>query len=62
MSDHQSAYLFGILFKELAKEPLDRKKLARKLWKMSRNYDFCDDEMDCDKALVALGIDPESEP
>ena len=48
----------------LASNPSDEhKKIARKVWAMSREYDFCDDEMYCDRALHKLdlarkGVDP----
>lgn len=67
MSDHSSAYIFGRVFELIAKEvpPGPRRgRIARKFWKMSREFDFSDDEMHADRALVSLrlarkGVDPD---
>lgn len=64
MSDHASAELFGFIFNELAKPDCDPTKLAKKLWKRHFDYDYCDDEMQADKALIKFGfakkaVDPE---
>lgn len=57
MADRTSAEIFGKLFKELAKPgDLDRRKLARLLWKERGNYDFSEYQMDADKALITLGF------
>lgn len=65
MSDRFASSIFGQIFKKLGSDPTPQhKKWAAELWKMSREYDFSDCQMECDKALVKLdlarkGIDPE---
>jgi hypothetical protein len=57
MADRTSAYLFGEIFKELAKdEPIDRAAFARRLWKMAGDFDFAWYQMYCDEALIKLGL------
>ena len=59
MADRTSAALFGELFEWCADADIGeraRKKLAAQLWSMSRGYDFDDCQMDCDDALVELGL------
>lgn len=57
MSDRSSAEVFGITFEELAKNPDPRnKRLAKKIYKLTKNYDFSAYQMDCDNALVVLGL------
>lgn len=47
-----------MMFEYLAKQPpsADRTKTARKFWKASREYDFSDYQLYCDKALLELGL------
>jgi hypothetical protein len=66
MSDRTAAALFKDIFEMLAQWPAGpmRDDLARRLWKMQRDYDFSPDQMGCDDALAALdlarrGIDPD---
>jgi hypothetical protein len=58
MADRSSAAIFSLVFTELAKleQTPQVKKLVRKLWKESGNYDFSDCQMECDKVLVKLGL------
>ena len=58
MADRTSAALFAMIFNLLAKEqePLDRKAAARDLWKESFKYDFSPYQMECDSALIKLGL------
>lgn len=65
MADRTSAELFGTFFELLAKNPTEEhRQMALEVYRKSRNYDFMDYQMDCDDALVTLGlarkkIDPE---
>lgn len=57
MADRSSARAFGLVFKHLADEPLERDKaLARKLMRELDAFDFSPDQMGCDRALIALGV------
>lgn len=58
MADRDSAYIFGRVFEMIdALVPeSEKREAARKFWKMSREFDFSDDDMHADKALVALGL------
>lgn len=57
MADRTSAGIFGDIFKELAKdEPIDRVAFAKKVWEWSQGYDFSEYQMDCDDALLKLGL------
>lgn len=57
MSNRSSAEVFARIFERLAEDPDERnKKLAQDLWDMSRGYDFHPIQMDCDDALVKLGL------
>jgi hypothetical protein len=62
MGDSSGAYLFGMLFDRLAKEPDDdrRKKLVQFFWKEAGSHDFSDCEMECDDSLVKLGLAKEN--
>lgn len=55
MADRTSAELFGFMFTELASLP-GTADLVKKLWRRSREYDFSDYQMNCDDALIALGL------
>lgn len=57
MADRTSAEIFGLLFEKLAKRPQKEvRTLARWAWKLAGAYDFDDCQMDCDKALIKLGL------
>lgn len=57
MADRTSAAIFGEIFERLAKLPDNRNKaMAKWLWKKAGSYDFCDEQMGCDKALIRLGL------
>lgn len=66
MSDRTSAEIFGNVFvlvardTTLAKNPKGRNSLALQLWEMSKGYDFGPSQMDCDEALIGLGLARES--
>jgi hypothetical protein len=64
MGDHHSAYLFGQLFRELAKEDFDKQKFAALMWEEMKDLDFHWAEMRADEALQRFGyarkrVDPE---
>jgi hypothetical protein len=59
MSDKSSAYIFAAVFEMIAKELPSgprRKTIARRFWKLSGEFDFSDEDMHADKALIALGL------
>ena len=57
MADRNSADIFGLLFEKLASDPTKQHKTwAREFYEKSRTYDFSPDQMDCDEALVKLGL------
>jgi hypothetical protein len=57
MADRTSAGIFGKVFTLLAERPSEeRKAMARKVWKESKEYDFTADQMYADEALTALGL------
>lgn len=58
MSDHSSAELFGNIFNYLAKDPISDEalKMAKWLWSATSGYDFSAYQMDCDEALIKLGL------
>ncbi len=57
MSDRSSPVIFSEFFNLLAADPTDQHLAwARKLWKLSGQYDFCDNQLYCDAALVVLGL------
>lgn len=58
MSDRTSAEIFGEFFANAAKE---RKtpavtRLVKAMWNEMKWYDFHPSDMDCDKALIKLGL------
>jgi len=67
VSDHNSAEIFGMMFRLVDKEILcveSRTKFATALWNASRKYDFSDCQLECDDALKRLnlaevGFDPD---
>lgn len=56
MADRTSARLFGRIFEQLARESEKNKDFAEWLWDEAKGYDFCSYQMDCDDALLALGL------
>jgi hypothetical protein len=59
MADKTAAGIFGDIFEYLAKNPtgsIENKEFAKVLLGMANNYRFGFCEMDCDDALVALGL------
>lgn len=57
MGDSSSPEIFWTIYTLLAKNPTDEhKEIAAKLWKLSQQFDFCDEEVGCFEAMVALGI------
>lgn len=57
MADRTSAEIFGTIFAYLAQTPDERAKtFARALFYMSQGYDFSECQMECDDALVTLGL------
>lgn len=58
MSDRTSASLFAEMFTIVAEyvpEP-QRDEVARRLWKLTRDYDFSPYQMYADEALMKLGL------
>ena len=64
MADRTSAGVFGEIFCILAEDPSDEhKKMARRIFELSRGYDFSPYQMGADAAcqklgLVRRGVDP----
>lgn len=58
MADRNSAEIFGRLFDYLAFYigTVDRKEFAKYLWTISEEYDFSPGQMECDEALLKLGL------
>jgi hypothetical protein len=57
VADRTSANLFSVIFELLAENPSEEHKtMAKKIWKLTRNFDFSFDQMGCDAALVTLGL------
>ena len=56
MSDHEAAYEYGIMFKELAKDTFDKAKFAKMLWRMLEDHDTHPLEMGDEAALVKFGL------
>ena len=57
MADRTSAELFSDIFQLLANdEPVDRKAMARELYKTAQAFDFSWYQMYCDEALIKLGL------
>ena len=63
MADRNSAEIFGSLFDMLAAGlPADPAETARLLWNMQKGYDFSPCQMECDDALLKLGLARELPP
>ena len=61
MADRNSAEIFSGVFAILAKVSSGtpgkpRRKLAKKVWKLTRDYDFSPYQMEADEQLLALGV------
>lgn len=57
MSDRNSAEVFSKFFDKLATDPTKQhKKWAKEIFADTRHYDFSTEQMECDKALIALGL------
>jgi hypothetical protein len=58
MADRNSAGIFGDVFIQLSLMPASkpRDKMARFMWGERNNYDFSDDQMGCDDALIKLKL------
>ncbi len=57
MSDSSSPVIFGKIFSLLAANPTEEHKaIAAELYELSADYDFCDCEMEEDRACVMLGL------
>ena len=60
MADRSSAELAGLFFSELAdkvsRRPNTICSIAESVWKELRNYDFANYQMECDVALIKLGL------
>lgn len=68
MANRSAAAIFSVAFEACAAE-VEREdepneilllttadRIARKLWQETKDYDFTDDQMGCDKALLKLGL------
>lgn len=57
MADRSSAAAFRGVFKLLAKDPTPAaRKLAREVNRLTAEFDFTPDQMNCTDALFALGL------
>lgn len=57
MSGRTSAEIFHEIFRMFAQEATARdKEYAYKVWRMAWQYDFSWEQMECDEALVRLGL------
>lgn len=61
MADRTAADIFGRIFEACANEgdaysDSVAYRIAKTLWDVRDKYDFSDDQMDCDKALIDLGL------
>ncbi len=58
MSDKKAAYLFGTVFEELAKHSDKEgiKESAKKIYEESLEFDFADEDMQVDEALIKLDL------
>jgi hypothetical protein len=54
MADRSAARVFGSIFEVMAEDSLDA--LPLRIWNMSKRYDFSPCQMDCDDALIKLGL------
>lgn len=57
MSDRSSPEIFETLYNLLAENPTDEhKRIALRMWELSRQFDFCDEDLGADIALAKLGL------
>ncbi len=57
MADRTSAEIFNELFVMFAEDATPRDMAyAHKVWRMAWQYDFSFNQMECDEALVRLGL------
>lgn len=58
MADRTAAGIFGEFFDLAAgiKQTPEVKRLALLMWCMTGGYDFSPDQMECDEALIKLGL------
>jgi hypothetical protein len=57
MADRASAEIFGKFFTILATDPTEQHLVwAKKLFRFSKKFDFCNEQMGCDKALATLKL------
>lgn len=58
MADRSSAEIFGDVFHYLSKQSNEpaTKKFAKFMWERKDHYDFSTYQMECDNALVKLGL------
>ena len=57
MSDRSSPEIFATMFEFLADKPTEEhKRWALKLWRLSDNYDFAPETLECNKELEKLGL------
>ena len=58
MADRTAAEIFGYFFNTAARMKLtpDVRVLVRKMYWMSKKYDFSPYQMECDEALIQLGL------
>jgi hypothetical protein len=58
MSAVDTAYVMGRVMEMIAKEvPKERRRaVAKQIWKLCDGIDFNESEMECDKALLSMGL------
>ncbi len=56
MADRTSAGIFSDIFVYLAKQKKPDIKFAKKLWRDSKQFDFDNAQLECDDALIKLGL------
>lgn len=56
MADRTAAGIFGEVFEALADPTFSRKKFAKELLELSKEYDFTPDQMGADDALIKLKL------
>lgn len=56
MSDRTSASIFGQTFEYLARKPEQNREHALVFWERAKHYDFHPCQMECNEALVSLGL------
>lgn len=56
MADRTSACIFGYFFEEAARQGEIARPMVGFMWNLARDYDFHPCQMDCDEALLKLGL------